>query len=137
MPCRSKVGTGTSLRSRYIPCYRPMPARASDAPFCHRLALCFGSCKFQAGSCGGRTLRSALVLRSCDFRAGAAVLRCSALHCADTGTCQEMFPVTDLRNKTSVTDLRNKIRGASRVTDPQKNHSHLTAQPAQQKAPSL
>ena len=36
---------------------------------------------------------------------------------------KECFPVTDLRNKDLVTHLRNKIRGTSRVTHPQKTES--------------
>ena len=76
--------------------------------------LCVGSCKFQARR---RALRAALVLR--DFRAGAAALRCSALHCATDTPFQEMIPVTELRNK----GLRNKTRGAR--YRPSKNHGHL------------
>ena len=44
---------------------------------------------------------------------------CAALHCATDTACQDMFvPLQTCVTRTSVTDLRNKIRGASRVTDP-------------------
>ena len=36
-----------------------------------------------------------------------------------------VFPSQTCLTRTSVTDLRNQIRGASRVTDPQKNHNHI------------
>ena len=106
----------TSVHSRYIPRYRPNPIPGQQPPFflqrglrgiaaiklelrrrASQTALCFAlgfvsavaNLKLGLRSCA---LRIALVLQSCDFRAGAAALRCSALHCAsDTDTCQDMF----------------------------------------------
>ena len=70
----------TSLHCRYIP-------RIFAIAW-----FCVGSCNIF--SCMGlrrRALRTALVLKSCDSRAGAAALRRSALHCAsDTDACQDM-----------------------------------------------
>ena len=73
----------TSLHGRYIP-RDPTPGRASDPFFAIASSFKLGLRR--------RALRTALVLKSCDFRAGAAALRCSAPHCAtDTVTCQDMF----------------------------------------------
>ena len=84
----------------------PTPARASDPPVCHRLALC--SCKFQARR---RASRTALGLY--ELQAGAAALRLLLMLLVKN--------VTDLRNKDLRADLSNKMRGVSRVTDPNKN----------------
>ena len=97
--------------SRYIPRYRPNPSPGQRPPFLPQLGL---------RELRGRALRPGLCFASLPSSLHSHhILRSAALHCAADTACQEMIvPLQTCVTRTSVTDLRNKIRGASRVTDP-------------------
>ena len=110
----------TSLHSRCIPRYTPNPS--PDPAF--RRSLACVELPQSSWSCGGAlcVLRFALPrYRPLQTSLHSHYIpRCAALHCATDTACQEMLsvPLQSCVTRISVTDLRNKIRGASRVTDP-------------------
>ena len=121
---------------------------ASDPPFCRSLlalsSWCCGGtlCVLSFGPATLLFAAAWLALSSCN-QSGAAkapcvlrfalpryrpryrslhshcIPRCAALHYTPDSTCQKMLsPLQTCVTRTSVTDLRNKIRAGSRVTDP-------------------
>ena len=111
----------TSLRSRYIPRYRPNPSPGQRPPLFAAAWLCVGSCNLQAGAAEAYFAYCACT-EELRLSSGSC---CSSLFCATFVywywyLSRTVFLLQTCVTRTSVTDLRNKIRGASRATDPQK-----------------